>query len=172
MNDTLHSFYEYANAEFDGNSFNGSSFMATLETLDYESASSMGTHEGYSAWSVALHVAWYKYFVASALLGGAEKGTIILGPFLHPYDADAFAEPPEASDAAWKSLLVYLRRVQDQITKALGEAGSQKMDEIMPEWEIPWARVIAWYLGHDGYHNAQIRNMGVPGLKATRLGSS
>jgi hypothetical protein len=38
-------------------------------------------------------------------------------------------------------------------------------DEPMPKWGTTIGRVVIWLLSHDTYHGAQLRNMGVPGLK-------
>ena len=153
-------FYDYADAEFDGESFNGESLMTTLERLSPEVASDTKTWEGYSAWSVALHLAWFKYFMARSLLGEAAVGAY---PFDH--DAHGFGHPTRPDSDAWTSLRVYLRKIHRVTATAIRAAGPERLAEEMPEWEMPYGKAIAWYLGHDTCHIAQIRNMGVAGLK-------
>jgi len=153
-------FYDYADAEFDGRSFNGDSLMKTLEGLSPEAAADTKTWEKYSAWSVALHLAWFKYFMARSILGEAAVGGY---PFDH--DEDGFGHPTRPDADSWTAVRVYLRKIHRQTAAAIRELGPERLAAVMPEWEIPYGRAVAWYLGHDGYHIAQIRSMGVPGLK-------
>jgi len=166
MSDTTKYFYDYAEAEFNGRSFNGESLMGTLGKLGSEAAASRATHEGYSAWSVAIHVAWCKYFLATSLLGAG--GAAALGDFPWAHGEDGFGEPVEVSERAWKEALAYLGKVHAAAAAAIRAAGPEDLARTMPVWGIPFGQAIAWYLGHDGYHAAQIRNMGVPGLREVR----
>lgn len=160
MDRSLALLLDLADAEFDGESFNGPSFMKTLESLTPEQAASGGTYEGYSAWEVAHHVAYYKYYIARAL-GAADD----IEPYPLPKGKSGFAPPLEATEAAYKELLGYLRRAHRCATEAIRGADPAKLVETMPKWDIPFAKAAAWLCTHDTYHAAQIRSMGVPGLK-------
>lgn len=153
---------DLADAEFGGDSYNGASLMATLGKLDAASASADSTFEGYSAWSVALHVAWCKWVVAKALLGEAADAS--LGPYPWPEGKGGFLEPSDSSPAAWTELQVFLQRVHETVMKALREADAVSLAREVPEWKIPLDKAAAWLCTHDTYHTAQIRNMGVPGI--------
>jgi hypothetical protein len=159
MKDTLGYFFDYADAEFDGGSYNGPSLMATLKRLSPEAAADAATIEGYSAWSVALHVAWFKYFIGRSLLG---ESALEAYPF--DYGEDGFGKPREIGEGAWTEVLVYLAKIHGVTAAALRALEATRYKEPMPEWKIPWGSAIAWYLGHDAYHAAQIRNMGVKAL--------
>lgn len=154
---------EYADAQFDGASYDGPSFMKTLEGLSAEAAASMSTHEGYSAWEVALHVLYYKYYFIRAL--GA---TASVEPY--PYPEGHFISPPELGPEAWKLLLSRLRTYHTAVMNAIRAYPEDRLDELVPHWGEPFGKGIAWLCGHDSYHAAQIRNMGVPGLKAAKEG--
>jgi hypothetical protein len=158
---------DYADAEFDGQSYNGSSLMATLSSLDRERAAADSSFEGYSAWSVGMHVARCKYLVAASFLG--EAGRAELGPYPYPVGKVDFCAPPDASAEAWEAFLAYLRRVHSIVMRSIRESSDEDFERTMPEWGIPNGRAAAWLLTHDSYHNAQIRSMGVPGLKAARV---
>jgi hypothetical protein len=160
MNDTSLYLFDYADAEFDGDSFNGDSLLKTLAGLTPEVAADTRTWEGYSAWSVALHLAWYKYFIGRSLAGEAA-----VGAYPYEHDKHGFGKPAEVSAAAWVAVREYLVKIHRITATAIRSASPEKLAETMPEWETPYGKAIAWYLGHDTCHIAQIRNMGVPGLK-------
>lgn len=153
---------DLADSEFDGTSYNGSSLLATLGRIDAAGASADSTFEGYSAWSVVLHVAWCKWVVARSLLGDAADA--VLGPYPWPEGKGGFLEPSDPSPAAWAELLAYLSKVHAIAMKALREADAAALAREVPEWKIPLDKAAAWLCSHDTYHTAQIRNMGVPGL--------
>lgn len=55
-----------ADAEFEGESYDGQSLIAMLRGLDAATAAADSAYEGYSAWSVAYHVAYCKWVVAKS----------------------------------------------------------------------------------------------------------
>lgn len=148
---------DYADAEFSGPSFNGDSLLATLRSLTPALAASKSTYEGYSAWSVAVHVAWFKYFIGRSL-GGLEA----VGDFPYAHDEEGFGEDRPVDAAAWNGLIAYLERIHGLTAALIRKLDAARAAETMPEWQIPYGRAVAWYLGHDSYHIAQIRNMGLP----------
>ena len=160
MDTTTAYFLDYADEEFDGKPFNGLSFMATIERLDPDMAFWSDTHEGYSAWSVALHVAYYKYFVAKSLGAAAP-----IEPYPFEKGSYGFGKPATADAASWKAVLDYSRKAHSIVMAAIRAAGPEKLAQMMPEWDIPYGKTVAWLASHDVFHGAQIRNMGVPGLK-------
>lgn len=76
--------------------------------------------------------------------------------------------PAEPGEAAWADVREYTRRIHRLAMGALRDASGDRLAEIMPNWEISFMRAGAWLCGHDSYHTAQIRSMGVPGLKEAR----
>ncbi len=164
MEKVLSYFLDYAEAEFDGESFNGPSLMATLDGLSARAAANVETWEGYSAWSVAVHVAYYKFYFVRAILG-PEKA----GPFPYPKDEHGFGDPTVVSEEDWAALRGYLRRIHSDALDALRAIGAAgRLGDSMPRWDMPYGKAIAWLVGHDTYHAAQIRSMGVPGLQKKR----
>lgn len=158
---------DLANEEFHGESPNGKSFMATLAGLSAKDAASTSTFEGYSAWSVALHVAWCEWVVAKAFLEG--PALLALGPYPYPVGVGGFADPPMADEASWKEAQAYLERVHKAAMEGITANGSRRFDEMLPEWRMPKGRAAVWLCGHATYHAAQIRSMGVPGCRAKRV---
>jgi uncharacterized damage-inducible protein DinB len=158
MERSLDALLEVANAEFSGNSLNGHSFMETLESLSPGMAAYDFTYEGYSAWEVAHHVAYFKHRVTKALDPSLE-------PYPLPKGPSGFAAPLAVSDEAWRAVLDYLKDIHARALEAIRKAPASKFDEPMPKWEVSIGEAVAWLCTHDLYHTAQLRNMGVPGLK-------
>ena len=159
MDTRLEAMLAMADIEFDGDSFNGPSFMKTLDALGAAEAASEETYERYSAWEIAVHCAYYKFIIAKGL-GRAETVT----PF--PYEEGNFSPlPVPADEDAWRSARAYLRRSHHAVMKAAREASGAELDALFPEWEVPYRDAIAWLCTHDVFHNAQIRSMGLPSLK-------
>jgi uncharacterized damage-inducible protein DinB len=150
---------DLAEAEFDGHSFNGPPMLKTLESLSAARAASPDTWEGYSAWEVVHHVIYFKYFVTRSL--GAASA---LEPYPYP-QVDFALAPPDATEEQWEQTLAYLTRVHRACMAAIRGLPDERLDAEMPEWKVPYRRAIAWLCAHDTYHTAQIRSMGVPGLK-------
>jgi hypothetical protein len=158
---------DLADAEFDGESYNGKSLIATLSRLDAAAAAADSSFEGYSAWSVALHVAYCKWLVAKALLD--EAGKADLGPYPWPVGEGGFAQPEDRSQAAWEAFLAWLSRTHRIAMKAMRAGAEADFNKELPEWGIPVGKAAIWLCSHDSYHTAQIRNMGVPGIKGKRV---
>jgi uncharacterized damage-inducible protein DinB len=158
MDKYLALFADTADAEFGGDSFNGPSLMATLECLTPDMAAYDLTHEGYSAWEIALHLAYFKHFIAKALDPGIEAYPLPKGP-------SGFGTVPVPTQEAWRELLDYLRAIHSRVMQLVRAAPESRFDEPTPRWEVPIGKAVAWLFTHDTYHTAQLRNMGVPGLK-------
>jgi hypothetical protein len=154
---------DYADAEFDGESLNGPSFMKTLEALGPEAASWQATHEGYSAWEVALHVAYFKHVLYRALVPDPL-------PYPLPKGPSGFARPAELTAEAWRVTLAAIRALHARTMDAARAAAPALLEEEMPKWGLPKLKALVWLCGHDSYHSAQLRSMGVPGLKEPREG--
>ncbi len=163
MDKYLSLFADMADAEFSGDSFNGPSLMASLESLTPGMAIYDRTHEGYSAWEIALHVAYYKHFIAKALDPSIEAYPLPKGP-------SGFAVVTDASPEAWRRVLDYLREIHGRAMGLIRAAPWPKFEEETPRWGVPIGKAVAWFFGHDAYHAAQLRSMGVPGLKEAKEG--
>ena len=53
--------------EYHGGSFNGPSLRKMLDGLTLEEVTSTATYEGYSVWSIVLHLMYWKYELAAML---------------------------------------------------------------------------------------------------------
>ena len=75
-----------AEAEYHGGSFNGPNLVKTLASLTLDQATTTDTYEGYSVWSIVLHLMYWKYEMAK-LLGKA-------APEDFPYEATNWPPVP------------------------------------------------------------------------------
>ncbi|MBU0929020.1 MAG: hypothetical protein KKA67_14820, partial [Spirochaetes bacterium] len=111
MPSLLDPFFDAMDAEFDGKSWNARALMPTLDSLSASEAASEATWEGYSAWSVALHVAKCKRIVAIDLGGPAPDWPYAEEPW--------FPAPADPSDAGWARDRALARSCHDACMKAL-----------------------------------------------------
>jgi len=148
---------DLSNQECVGGSFNGPALLETLRSLSPEEAASTETYEGYSAWSVALHVLYYKHMIAAQL--GAKLPS-------YDYEQTNFPEPPEeVTKEAWEKVITDNEATQTGFVEALASASDAKLEETYKPWKVPLAKAVAWVVSHDTNHNTQIRNMGLPSLR-------
>ena len=148
---------DLANQECLSGSFNGPALVETLRLLSPEEAASTETYEGYSAWSVALHVLYFKHLIAS------ELGEV---PVTYDYEKADFPKPPdEITQASWDKVIGDIEATHRSFADGLAAATTEKLEATYESWKIPLGKAVAWAISHDSNHNAQIRNMGLPTLK-------
>jgi hypothetical protein len=121
------------------------------------------TREGYSAWSVAVHVAFFKHYVAKALLGEEAAGNFPFEVDEHEFGTQGERDA-EAEAERWQAILEYLPVIHEVTSGAIREASPAKFAETVSGWTKSLGELVGWYLSHDSYHIAQLRSMGVPGL--------
>ncbi len=128
--------------------------MGTLRKLSAEQAR-WENAEGYSAWKVALHCAYWKHRAAARI---AAKGTL---PRFARNPADFPALPDRPDEAAWKKDLAFLAEIH---ARFLGVVSAQPWAGLSGERRAKVLREILGAAAHDAYHTGMIRNIGVPGL--------
>lgn len=159
MNAQVKYFYDMAEAEFRGESWNGASFWETIKSLKAAEAASTETWEGYSVWELVHHQAQFKDILARSLG---------FSPWPEGYPVAEINRPelPEAqTEQAWQKAQTLLSKAHKAVMAAIAAMEDSKWVEIMPEWKIPYGQAVAWLFSHDTYHTAQIRNMGLPRFK-------
>ena len=140
----------------------GSNLRTTLVSLSLEELKYDRTYEGYSAWELALHCAYWKWHVRRLLTGETDA---------FPYTPDDFprVRTTSSSEDDWSKDLAYLddqhRRLREAVAALSDEhlsAPSQSPDGVDQDGSV--ARMVMSIALHDAYHTAQIRNMGLPQL--------
>ena len=148
---------ELSNQECLTGSFNGPSLVQTLRSLSPAEAASTDTYEGYSAWSVALHVLYFKHMIAVKL--GADVPD-------YEYEKADFPSPPDdTTQAEWDRLIAAIEATQKGFIDAVASATEDTLEAEHEAWKVPLSKSVTWVISHDTNHNAQIRNMGLASLR-------
>ena len=152
--------FDLIDREFNGKSWNGPSFMATLDKLSPTEAASRATWEGYSAWEIANHCATCKLIMLTDLGQTLPEW---------PYDADKqFPAPTDVTSAAWERDKNLYSLIHARCLATLRALSPEQVAQPMPTWKAPWLEIIVWLTTHDAFHGAQLRSMGLPTLKAKK----
>ena len=126
---------DLSNQECVEGSFNGPALLETLRSLTPEEAASTDTYEGYSAWSVALHVLYFKHMIAAEL-----------GATLPAYDYEKTDFPAASGDisaAAWEKVIADNEATHRGFIEALSEAPAAKLEAIYGPWKVPLGKAVA-----------------------------
>lgn len=151
---------ELANQECLSGSLNGPALLETLRALPANEAASDDTYEGYTAWSVALHVLYFKHMV------GVQLGADV--PQYEYEKTDFPPTPAHVTEEAWTKVADEIEACHRAFVDALAKASPAKLEAEFKAWEMPLGRAVTWIVSHDVAHNAQIRNMGLPSLRGER----
>jgi hypothetical protein len=143
---------------FDAEPWHGPNLMGTIQPLSLEQAVFNKTIEGYSPWQIVLHCAYWKWAVRKGLSGGE------IEPFAGS-PADWPALPGKRDQPNWEKAMELLRREHEKLLEAVGRLSDEKLLEPKDGRPLHWPKYINSIAAHDVYHAAQIRNMGVPGIK-------
>lgn len=150
-------FLYLSNQECLSGSFNGPALVETLRSISAEEAISTDTYEGYSAWSVAVHVLYYKH-----LIGRQFEAKL---PEYRFEEANFLKTPAKLSAEEWEELIVDIEQAHKAVIDAVAAAPIDKLEETFDSWKMPLGKAFAWLVSHDTNHNAQIRNMGLESLR-------
>jgi len=144
--------------EFVTGSYNAPALLETLASIDAETAFSEATWEGYSPAGIALHVMYYKFLLARSL------SPLFTETFR--YAEGNFPPVPGGSPKdVWKQILDDLLHYDTAYAGSLRSFPESRLEETMPEFGCSYRKAILWMITHDTYHNAQVRSMGVSGLR-------
>ncbi len=141
--------------EYTAGSFNGPAFIQTVKKLSLEQASDTGTIDGFSAWAVVLHDAFFKWKVLEYFQPGEHPW---------PYEKKSFPAIPEVTDENWQRTIGISDDIHAEYMKLLENLSDEDIERRIDEWDCSVGQALAWIATHDSYHAAQIRNMGVQGL--------
>lgn len=138
--------------DWKGQSFNGRCLMEELSAHSAQEASTDRTVEGYTVWSVALHVHRYKELMLAQLEGRAP---------VWPEGDDDFPALPEGGldEKRWIATIHHLDATHQELVARARTLDEAFLETVFEPWQITWAETFVWAAGHDGYHTAQIRNM-------------
>jgi hypothetical protein len=144
---------------FTGPAWHGASLYGTLGGLDARQA----LHEsadGFSAWKIALHCAYWKYRVRRKLDEAAG-----LAPKKFERSPADWPRLPAPDDEHWRADLAFLRSHHEALRAAIVDMKSSLVFEAYGREGRSYHRLIAGAAAHDAYHAAHARNIGIPRLR-------
>ncbi|HUX49324.1 MAG TPA: DinB family protein [Spirochaetia bacterium] len=141
---------------FEGPNWFGPALLPSLSSLTVEQALFISPYEGYSAWKVMLHCAYWTHVVLADLDPGA-------GSFLR-IPADWPDLPEEPTDVAFREDLGLLVETHRLFRQAVLGMSDEQLSGVHPVKETPVFRLVGSIPAHDTYHTAHIRNLGIAGL--------
>lgn len=144
---------------FFGGAWHGACLHQTLKGLTIEQAL-FESPDGLSAWSIALHCAYWKYRARKRLLDarGQAVGRFERSPANWP-------KLPAALDAeGWRADLAFLEGQHAALRAAVVKTSPSLLAQRYNSKGHSYHRLIAGVAAHDVYHTAHIRNIGIPGL--------
>jgi len=139
----------------------GPNLRRTLTELTIEQLTYSDTYEGYTAWEVALHCAYWKWVVRRGLTGENDE---------FPYFPANFPQlHGKCTEATWMKDLQYIDEQHERLKNATRVLSDEQLesfwiDEHGVAQDGSVAHEIIGLALHDAYHTAQIRSMGIPGL--------
>jgi hypothetical protein len=144
---------------FDHEAWHGENLMDSLRKLTAAQAEAR-SREGYSAWQVALHCAYWKWVTRRSLHVGGLVGGV--EPFGRAPD-DWPAVPAARTQLAWQRDLEFLADEHKRLRDAAAGLSEEQLLLVQPDNRFSHARSLYAIAAHDAYHTGMLRNMGVPG---------
>lgn len=143
---------------FDGEAWHGPNLYGTLANLDLEQMTYDNTVEGFSVWQIALHCAYWKWYVRK-LLSNRDV------PAFQRSADDWPAVPDNHTLENWKRDIDFLVEEHRLLRQSVVEFPDNRLPDIVEGKSLSYLKHIYSVAAHDVYHTAQIRNMGVPRIK-------
>jgi hypothetical protein len=152
---------------FYGPALHGPTLMSSLESLSPEQAAWTVERGGKTvgAWQIALHAAYWKHFTTLRFhehlgLGGLKP--------LHRFELEDWSATVPGQGGDWRDCLDGLRLEHEAMVAAvtvLVTRHPQSLGLVEAKSGMTWAQFVYGMAAHDVYHAAQLRNLGIPGLK-------
>jgi hypothetical protein len=148
---------EFADSVFYGPGWHGAELYPTLQSLTLEQALQPAGPDGYCAWQLMLHCAYWKHVILQRL------GVLTAGFERAPDDFPALPDP--ADGEAWERDLQLLVDKHEAIKAEVRRLGNDELSQMSTDDRFSKESLVLSLPAHDASHTAHIRNMGVEGLK-------
>lgn len=145
---------DHLDSVFYGKAWHGQALLPTLRKFDAERAI-LENSEGFSAWKILLHCAYWKFDVRRTLTITGEPPRFARKPRDFP------RLPPSLDEAAWKADGEFLEEEHLLLRAAVEAFPEKQLAEKHPNRPFTYAGYILGAASHDVYHTAHIRNLGV-----------
>lgn len=148
---------DFMDSVFYGPGWHGPELYPTLQSLTPEQALQPGGPDGYCAWQLVLHCAYWKHTIL-VRLGVTDK------PFER--EPDDFPVLPQARDReAWERDLQLLVDKHEAIKNEVRRLANNELGELSTDERFTKESLVLSIAAHDAYHVGHIRNMGIMGLQ-------
>ncbi len=134
---------------FNGDAWHGDSLLEILEGVTAQQAAAHPIKNAHSIWELVLHIAAWDGAVLRRLGGTAVELSA----------AENFPAVTDASEAAWRKTLVDVRRVHQELIKAVAALPDSQLDEMVPGKEgahYTFYYMLHGVVQHELYHAGQI----------------
>ena len=148
---------EYMDSVFYGPGWHGPEFYSTLQGLSLGQAVQPAGPDGYSAWQLALHCAYWKHMILQRL--GAIQSDFERAP------ADFPRLPDPADQTAWERDLQLLVDKHEAIKAEVRRLANDELAKSSLDDRFSKESLVLSIAAHDAYHTGHIRNMGIEGLE-------
>ena len=145
---------DHLDSVFYGKAWHGAALLPTIEKFPLVPAA-IEDDEGYSAWKLTLHCAYWKYDVRRRLVLEGTKPTFGRKPRDFP------RLPEDITEETWKADKDFLEKEHRRLRTAVLALPDKLLDEKPPRGSFTYAGYILGAASHDVYHTAHIRNLGV-----------
>jgi hypothetical protein len=151
---------EHLDAVFYGEAWHGAALLPTLRQIGIEAALEENA-ERYSPWKVALHCAYWKFVVRKALSFDSAQLFFSRSP-------EDFPDlPGERTAAGWKRDLLFIEVEHQKILSGVERFPEDQLNNQRPDDRLTYSGFILGVAGHDVYHTAHIRNLGIHTFQQT-----
>ncbi len=145
---------DHLDSVFYGKAWHGAALLPTIQKFQLVPAA-IEDDEGYSAWKITLHCAYWKYDVRRRLILEGTK------PSFERKPRDFPRLPEDITDETWKADKDLLEKEHRRLRTAVLALPDKLLDEKPPRGSFTYAGYILGAASHDVYHTAHIRNLGV-----------
>lgn len=144
---------DHLDSVFYGKAWHGGALLPTIEKFALAPAA-IENEEGFSAWKITLHCAFWKFDVTRRITRG-KKPTFDRKPRDFP------RLPDQISEESWKADKSFLIEEHKKLRRAVLTLPDKLLDETPPKGAYTYEGYILGAASHDVYHAAHIRNLGV-----------
>ena len=147
---------DFMDSVFYGPGWHGPELYPTLQSLSVEQALQPAGPDGYSAWQLVLHCAYWKHIILKRL--GVTDAPFERAP-------DDFPALPEHKDrGAWERDLQLLVDKHEALKAVVRRLGNAELGQASTDERFSRESLVLSIAAHDAYHTGHLRNMGVEGL--------
>lgn len=145
---------DHLDSVFYGKAWHGAALLPTIQKFGLAPAA-IENDEGFSAWKIVLHCAYWKFDVRRRITKGSPR------PVFERKLRDFPRLPEEITEETWKADRELLEKEHRLLRRAVLALTDEILDAVPPRGSYTYEGYILGAASHDVYHTAHIRNLGV-----------